>query len=132
MSSTGNLIVIFDGDCGICQALRRRAERLDTGRRLTFAAYQRADLDALAPGLTRTQASKSLYAVREDGRRLRGARAFFAAMRRLPGVWGVVGRIGSLPPLVWIAEPVYRLVARYRGTISRWLGLTACAIEPPA
>jgi predicted DCC family thiol-disulfide oxidoreductase YuxK len=37
-----DLTVIFDGDCGLCQALRCRAETLDSGGRLSFVAYQTA------------------------------------------------------------------------------------------
>ena len=125
-------IVIYDGMCGICDALRQRAVRRDRFRRLEFVPYQTADLAQLAPGLTREQASRALVIVLPDGSRHYGARAFFETMRHLPGLWHALGTAGSWPPIVWLAEPVYRMVAHHRARISRWLGLNACAIVPPA
>jgi predicted DCC family thiol-disulfide oxidoreductase YuxK len=125
------LTVIFDGDCGVCQALRARAARLDCAGRLHFVPNQAADLETLAPGLTRAEASRALYAVAPDGRRWRGARAFFVTMRHLPGVWRWIGAVGALPPLSLLAEPCYQLIAHHRARVSRWLGLDACRIELP-
>jgi predicted DCC family thiol-disulfide oxidoreductase YuxK len=122
--------VIYDGECGICEALKRRAEALDARQRLQFAAYQTVDLDALAPGLTAAEASRAVIAVRSDGRTWRGARAFFTAMKHLPGIWGKIGAVGAVPAVSWLAEPAYRLVAARRGQISRWLGLNQCQITP--
>jgi predicted DCC family thiol-disulfide oxidoreductase YuxK len=125
------LIVIYDGECGICNALRRWAEQRDAANRLQFAPNQTADLDALAPGLTREMASRAVYAVRSDGQRWYGARAIFETLRRLKGVWGVVGSVGAVPVISWIAEPFYRVVAFHRARISRWMGLDVCRIELP-
>ena len=122
--------VIYDGECGICEALKRRAEALDARGRLHFVAYQAADLAALAPGLTAAEASRALIAIRSDGRTWRGARAVFTAMKHLPGIWGKIGTVGAVPVMSWLAEPVYRLVAARRGQISRWLGLNQCRITP--
>jgi predicted DCC family thiol-disulfide oxidoreductase YuxK len=121
--------VIFDGDCGICQALRRRVQALDTGGNLRFVPYQTGDLQAAAPGLTRELASRSLIFVRDDGRRFQGARAAFETLRQLPGLWGVIGSIAAFPPLSLLAGPFYRLIARNRGAISRRLGLDVCQID---
>lgn len=125
-ASTSPLTVVFDGDCGICQALAQALADRDRHRRLRFAAYQRADLGALSPGLTRDIAARSVVAVAPDGARWHGARAIAEMIRRLPGIWGWIGRIGALPPVSLLAEPVYRLVARHRTRLSRWLGLAQC------
>ncbi len=117
-------VVIFDGTCGVCSALKRAVQRRDEAGTLTFVAYQRGNLDEISPGLTPEMASRSVYFVSRDGRRFHGARAVFETMRRLPGGWGVVGTILAFPPLSLLAEPIYRLVARNRGLISRRLGLT--------
>jgi predicted DCC family thiol-disulfide oxidoreductase YuxK len=126
------LLILFDGDCGLCQAARRWAQRRDRQRCLSFVPYQRANLERLAPGLTAAQAARALYAVAPDGRRLRGARAVFETLRHLPGWWGWVGRVGAWTPVSLLAEPCYRLVARHRARLSQWLGLTQCRLEPPA
>jgi predicted DCC family thiol-disulfide oxidoreductase YuxK len=120
--------VIYDGDCGICTALKLEAERRDKENRLRFVAFQSHDLAQVAPGITREMASKAVYLLRADGRRFQGARALFEAMRRLPGPWGWVGAVGALPPLSLVAEPFYRLVAHNRAALSRRLGLDACEL----
>ena len=124
-------IVIYDGACGVCQALREWAERKDRHRRLTFIPYQAPELERLVPGLPPEVARQALHFVREDGRRFRGAHAAFEVMKRWPGGWGRLGHVLALPPLRWLAEPVYRLFARHRTRVSRWLGLEACAHYPP-
>ena len=121
--------VIYDGNCGVCTALKIEAERRDRESRLRFVPFQSSDLEQIAPGITRQMASKAVYLVRADGRRFQGARAFFEVMRRLPGPWGLVGAIGALPPLSLLAEPVYRLVARNRAALSRWLNLDVCELD---
>lgn len=125
------LLVLFDGDCGLCQALRRWVEARDAAGRLRLIPYQHADLDAVAPGLIPAMANRAVYALRPDGQCWHGARACFEALRRLPGVWGVIGMVGALPPVSLLAGPIYRLVADHRAAISRRLGLAACRIEPP-
>jgi predicted DCC family thiol-disulfide oxidoreductase YuxK len=121
-------LVIFDGDCGLCQAARRWVQQRDRQGRLRFVAYQVA---CLPPGLTAEQAAQALYLLAPDGRRYRGARAVFETLRNLPGWWGLLGTVGALPPLSLLAEPFYRLVARHRAAVSRRLGLTQCQPEPP-
>jgi predicted DCC family thiol-disulfide oxidoreductase YuxK len=69
------------------------------------------------------------HSPRDRPRRFQGARAAFETMRRLPGLWGMIGGIGSFPPLSWLAEPVYRLIAHHRGQISRRLGLDICRVD---
>jgi len=124
------LTVVYDGECGICEALKQRAEALDARGRLRFVAYQGADLDALVPGLTPAEASRAVIAVTPGGRTWAGARAFFKAMEHLPGFWGKIGSVGAVPVVSWLAGPAYRLVAARRGQISRWLGLNQCRIVP--
>lgn len=122
-------IVLFDGECGICNASREWAEARDRAGRLKFIPFQVADLDALSPGLTPEKASRSAYFIWPDGRRVGGARAIFETLKRLPGLWGVVGMVWALPPLWIVAEPFYRLISRNRARISAWLGLSYCLVD---
>ena len=92
------------------------------------APFQTADLESLSPGLTREMVGQAMYFIHADGQRFRGARAVFETMKRLPGLWGPVGAILSLPLLSWLAEPFYRLFARHRGQISQVLGLDHCKV----
>lgn len=125
-----DLTVIYDGECGVCSRSVLWAAARDAGGRLRFVPNQTADLAAIAPGLTRAEAAKSVYAARPDGTTYHGARAIFEMLRCLPGVWHVVGWIGALPPLSLLAEPVYRVFAHNRGRVSAWFGLTQCRVAP--
>lgn len=131
MTASPHATVLFDGDCGVCQALKQFAESHDTTGHLTFTPFQTADLENLSPGLTREMAGQALYFIRADGQRFRGARAVFETMKHLSGLWGPVGAALSLPLLSWLAEPFYRLFARHRTRISQLLGLDRCQIPDP-
>jgi len=120
-------IVIYDGACGVCQVFREHTERYDRRRELEFIPYQTPDLERFAPGLSSEAAREALYFLRWDGKRFRGARAVFEVMKCWPGVWGRLGRVLAFPPLSWGAEPFYRLLARHRARVSRWLRLERCA-----
>ena len=93
--------------------------------------FQTADLARIAPGLTVEQAGQTLHLLQPDGRQFVGARAAFETLRRLPGLWGLVGSMGAWPPLSLAAEPFYRLFSRYRATISSRLGLEQCDVSSP-
>ena len=121
--------VIFDGDCGVCTALKDWAKGRDSDGNLEFIAYQTGNLEGISPGLTPELASQALYFVGRDSRRFRGARAVFETMQRLPGKWTALGKVLSFPPLSFVAEPFYRLFAHNRGAISRRLGLDRCDIQ---
>jgi predicted DCC family thiol-disulfide oxidoreductase YuxK len=120
--------VIFDGNCGVCMALKDWAVGRDSAGNLEFVAYQTGNLADISPGLTPELASQALYFVGRDGQRFHGARAVFETMRRLPGLWGVLGTVLSFPPLSFMAEPFYYFFARNRGRFSHWLGLDRCEI----
>jgi predicted DCC family thiol-disulfide oxidoreductase YuxK len=124
------VMVIYDGDCGICNESRAWAEARDRAERLEFVPFQTADLGAISPGLTPEMASRMAYFVRPDGSRHGGARAVFETLKRLPGVWGIIGWIGANPVISGVVEPFYRLFAANRHRVSAWLGLAVCRIPP--
>jgi predicted DCC family thiol-disulfide oxidoreductase YuxK len=113
--------VIYDGECPVCLALKDFAETKNTAEALEFVPYQSDQLGQIAPGLSPQQASQALVTVDEKGGITHGAGAVFEIMKSIPGFWRVAGKIGSYPPLTWIAEPLYRLFARHRHKISTWL-----------
>ncbi len=124
----GGKLVIFDGECGVCLKALAYLQGKDTRGRLAFLPYQSADLPKLSPGLTADKASKAVYLITPAGNRYAGARAVFATMRELPGVWGWAGTVWFSLPLAWLAEPLYQILARHRSHVSKWLGLTECRV----
>ena len=103
---------VFDGDCGFCTSSAHWIEhRLPAGT-ARFAPWQRLDLDEL--GLTPADLEAAAFWVEPGGRRQRGHRAIGAALATAPGFWGLAGRAILVPPLSWLARPVYALIARNR------------------
>jgi len=113
--------IIYDGECPVCLSLKQFAETKNSQDSFEFIPYQAENFAKHVQGLSREQASLALYTISEDGSQTRGARAIFEIMQSLPGFWRVAGKILSIPPLAWLAEPAYRLFARHRHKISNWL-----------
>lgn len=113
MPERGQPILIYDGDCGFCSAAvgfaRRRIHPA-----LRAQAYQLTDLGAL--GLTRQRAAREVLWVQPGGRVSGGAQAVAGLLSDAGGRWAPAGALLRIPPLSWLAQAVYRLVAanRYR------------------
>jgi predicted DCC family thiol-disulfide oxidoreductase YuxK len=120
--------VLFDGDCGICSWCRDFAERHEHAGRLRLVPFQLADLEGLSPGLTLHEAGRMAWFIKPDGRRYGGARCVFEVLKRLDGLWHVLGWMGANPVISTPVTPLYWLVANNRHRISARLGMTACAV----
>jgi len=111
-------VLLYDGECGLCNFLVRRLLRADKSGRLRFAplqggpaqAYLRAkglpteDFDSLVfvPDWEAPDRSEPL--LRTDGA--------LAAAAEAGGVWRLVAWLRVLP--AWLRDPFYKLVARTR------------------
>lgn len=99
--------VYYDGDCPICRVEIGAYRALDRGRSVTYVDVA-AIAGSPAADLDRTAALKRFHVRLPDGRLISGGRAFVALWRETPSLrW--LGRIASLPPLIWLAEPAYRM-----------------------
>lgn len=102
---------LYDGDCGFCT---RAARWLGTmiGDTEVIRPWQTVDIGEC--GLTEDDLESASYWV-EDGQARRGAKGIAAALtsadRRR---WQFAGAMVSLPPLTWVAEAIYEVVARNR------------------
>ena len=114
-------IVVYDGDCGICEAsaqwIRKHVQVVDVVSHYDY-------------GLEHIYA---VWFVTSAGRR-EGAAAV-AEILRLSDVpvMRVVGRVIDLPVVRTIAAGIYWLIARNRRHLSRLFGLKACGLpqNPP-
>lgn len=111
-------VLLYDGECGLCNAIVRQLLRTDRRGRLHFAplqgevaqAYLRSqglpteDFDSLVfvPDWRAPDRSEPL--LRTDGA--------LAAAAEVGGVWRMVTWMRVLP--VWSRDPFYKLVARTR------------------
>jgi predicted DCC family thiol-disulfide oxidoreductase YuxK len=109
-------VVVYDGDCGICEA----------SARWIIAHIPAVDVVSHHQyGLTHIG---SVWYVSDVGR-LEGAIAVSAILKSADsGVYRVIGVVIGLPGVRSIAQIVYSLVARNRRHISRLLGMNACGL----
>lgn len=119
------LTVVYDADCGVCQASVRWVQRRD--RRDLFR-FVPDDADPLPAGVLRDETEHTLVVLDGD-RKLTRAAGVARILRELRG-WKLAGAALNLPGLRQLANLGYDQFARNRHRVSAALGLRACAVPP--
>jgi predicted DCC family thiol-disulfide oxidoreductase YuxK len=122
-NSPSTVTVCYDGACSLCQESVSRLQSLDRGRRIRWVAYQDlAETDpALARHLSTRDLGSALHVVETDGSIRSGAAGVLRIAEIVPRL-RPFARLGRLPIVNRLVEPMYGLVARHRHRLSRWLG----------
>ena len=121
-------VLVYDGDCGICtRTAHWVAHRLPEGDGTAVEPWQRLDLDAL--DLAPTDVESAAWWIDGNGVKHSGHRAVAASLRAIGGRCGAVGRLLSVPPVSWLAQAVYSVVAANRRRFSRWGVTPECAAK---
>jgi predicted DCC family thiol-disulfide oxidoreductase YuxK len=113
------LTVAYDGECPLCRAAARRLEKLDSNGRLTLVPFQE-----LVPGDHESRGSRlgelagALHVFRPDGSSVSGGHAVLEVAAAVPRLRPVAA-LGRLPIVNRLVDPLYRLVARHRHSLSR-------------
>lgn len=120
-------LLIFDGDCAICTTsanfIRRRIRP-----RCDIEPWQYTDIARF--GLTESDCTTAVQFVTASQQVYSGSRAVMRMLREAPQPWPVIGALGDAPGVAWVADRVYRWIARNR---DRLPGSTpACAVPPAA
>lgn len=131
-------VFLYDGDCSFCSTCANFIERrIPTGADVT--PWQFADLDAL--GVTQAQAEDAVIWIdraadggpagaADDGGSSGEITAGPVAIARLlvdaGSFWRPLGWVLDLPPVRWVAWPVYRLISRNRHRLPG--GTAACSL----
>ncbi|MEU8825735.1 DUF393 domain-containing protein [Streptomyces sp. NPDC048636] len=116
-------VLVFDGDCGFCTTSVRFAERR-LRPRCESVPWQLADLPAL--GVTQERAEHEVLWVTPTGTVYGGAQAVAKALLSAGGGWSLLGASLMLPPVRWVAQGAYRLIAVNRHRMPG--GTPACAL----
>jgi predicted DCC family thiol-disulfide oxidoreductase YuxK len=131
-ATSGRLLVLFDRDCGLCTATANRLRRWDRRAALELVPLQ--DVAGRGPlvraAVARRPLGDALHVVDLGTGEVRsGGRAALAIVARLPG-GRIPARLAAVPPVAWLVERAYRVVARNRRRIGRWLRLEGpvCAV----
>jgi predicted DCC family thiol-disulfide oxidoreductase YuxK len=114
---------LFDGDCAFCSTCARFIERrIPTTAHVV--AWQFAELDRL--GVSQQQAEAAVQWIDVDGSVAGGPAGIAALLRDAGSYWRPLGFLLGLRPVLWLAWPVYRLIARHRDKLPG--GTAACAL----
>lgn len=128
MESTDKALILYDGECGLCDRFVQFVLKRDKRDRFMFAPLQSgyAHEVLLRHGLEGCESESMVFVHR--GRALRRGKAALTAISLLGKAWPIVGALRVLPS--WLLDPFYNFVARRR---YRWFGkLDNCRIPTSA
>lgn len=114
--------VIFDGDCGFCQASVRLIKGLDWFQLFGFTPFQEVNRVPRLSGLVLSELSQSLHCVSINSQVTRAAEAVRFIAVRCP-LTSLPALLLWLPGAMWLAEKLYGWVARHRLEISKFVGI---------
>jgi predicted DCC family thiol-disulfide oxidoreductase YuxK len=120
--TNAQLTVCYDGACPVCAAAVERLRNLDGAERLRFVPAQRVttELPEFAARIEPGALSSALHIVEPDGRWVSGGAAVLRIAETIPRL-RPIARLGRLPVVNRLVEPLYRLIARHRHRLSRLL-----------
>jgi predicted DCC family thiol-disulfide oxidoreductase YuxK len=121
------LLVVYDADCGVCQASVGWARARDRGGRLRFMPN-----DAELPESVSLAETEHTVVVLDGARKWTRGGAVARVLRELPAGWSALGWVLRLPGLRWLADRGYDRFARNRHRISAALGMRSCAVPREA
>lgn len=124
----GQHLLLFDGDCGFCRRVVAWLGARDRARRFRAVPYQEAPSPPMTPALAEA-CRRAVHVLRRDGSILKGGRAVLFILEQTG--MGSLARIAARPPLVWLVELGYRLVASHRPFFARFLFTRSSPAAPP-
>jgi predicted DCC family thiol-disulfide oxidoreductase YuxK len=121
------LLVIYDGWCGVCTRTARWIRRHDPDRRILLLPNQTLGLRQQI-GLSKQQVDRAVWAIDASGRRYEGAAAINRILKEL-GRWRHLAMLYRLPLTRQAEDRCYRWFAANRGRFARW-GITPACERP--
>lgn len=111
--SAGRITVIYDDRCAFCVAQMRWLARLDWFDAVRLVPRSQAEAGAAVPGLNPEALAEAIHCVTPDGQVFRAARCLRRVGLRLP-LTSPLALALWIPGTLWVAELVYRWIARHR------------------
>lgn len=128
-TATAPDLVFYDGHCGLChRAMRFLIAEDHTGTTFHFAPLESETFLSAIPESERVTLPDSIIVRTADGMTLMRSAAVLYALRRLGGVWRVLGTIVSLVP-AGIRDGIYDWIAHMRHRLFR-TPAEACPLVP--
>lgn len=123
-------LVFYDGHCGLChRAVRFLLAKDRSGTTFQFASLQSQTFLSVIPEAERATLPDSLIVRTADGVTLMRSAAVLYTLKRLGGIWRVLGTIASVIP-ARIRDGVYDWIARVRHKLFP-SPTAACPLIPP-
>lgn len=119
------LLVVYDADCGVCQASVAWVQKRDRRKAIGFLGNDAAELPE---GVAREETEHTIV-VLDGGRKLVRAAGVSRILRELRG-WSALGAVLRAPGVRQLADLGYDAFARRRHRVSAALGMRACKVEP--
>jgi len=130
--SAGVPVLIYDGDCGLCQRAVALVRRRMVPGALETLPCQAPERAARFPHVSEEACLSAMQLAFPDGHVYAGAEALPPLLRRLRGYrW--LARVLELPDIRAVSPPVYAWIARHRQFLSHVAGAKppdSCPIDP--
>ncbi|MBV9468010.1 MAG: DUF393 domain-containing protein [Abitibacteriaceae bacterium] len=110
-------LILWDGECGFCRRVIHWVLHRDKKQRFEALAYQEAPSPPMTPELA-AACAQAVHVIKTDGIILRAGRATLFILEQLG--WVPLARLLLCPPLIWLVELGYRLIANHRMFFSRF------------
>jgi predicted DCC family thiol-disulfide oxidoreductase YuxK len=124
-TGTDNLVVLFDGECNLCDGSVQFIMRNDRKKQFRFAALQSKAGQRLAPNDTQAEGELKSIVLLEGDTLYSESTAALRIARRLGGIWPVLYGFIIVPP--FIRNAVYRFISRNR---YKWFGKKDVCLMP--
>lgn len=117
MTDTRKTLLLWDGDCGFCKRAVEWCLKRSRACEIEAIPYQQIEASWLTPNL-RLECSKAVHVRTPEGTLLRGGKAALFLLECMG--WAPLARLLRYPPLIWLIEAGYHIVARNRALFD-WL-----------
>lgn len=123
-------IIIYDGECGICNYFASWVAKNSSANVFEILPYKEVDFNSLPEGYTSELAMETVLLVEHSTKRVYSkAKAVFIILRHTKGFWKITGRLFDNKFSTLLFNPLYSYIARNRSRISRIFGLQNCRID---
>ena len=127
LSPVTRATILYDRDCGFCRWAMDKILAWDRRHRLRPVPLQDPESDRLLTRMDQATKMASWHLVMDDGEVRSAGAAVAPLLALLPGGEPLAAIARTMPRTT---EHGYRLVARNRDRLGRWLGAGACAVDP--
>ena len=107
-------LLIYDGNCKFCIKCVKRIQKI-TGEKVNYQPYQKAA--EKFPQFPKEAFEKEVKLIMPDGEYFSAAHAIFKTIEIGKGKSRLLWAYKKIPGFAWIAECVYRLVAKLRANL---------------